>query len=187
MKRGVVEEVRKFVEEECKKPYNQYTYEVYTYHIEPVVRRAKEMAFKLGIDLELIELAALLHDIGLVRYGRDNHHITSADIAERKLNELEYPPEKIEIIKRCILTHRGSQANLREGVEEQIIADADAMAHFDTIGGLFKVNFLIQKDKGQGEITKFIREKYINSYQKLSKEAKEIIKPKYEAAMLLLT
>jgi len=186
MKKNIVEEVRKFVEEECKKPYNEYTYEVYTFHIVQVNKYAKEMAKKLGADLEIVELASWLHDIGLVKFGRENHHVTGAKVAGETLGEMGYPIERIEKVKKCIVNHRGSENSLRESVEEQIIADADAMAHFDTIGGLFKVNFLIQKDKDQGEITQFIREKYINSYKKLSKEAKDIIKPKYEAAMLLL-
>jgi len=186
MNTKIVDKIKKFVEEECKKPYNEYTYEVYTYHIIPVSKYALKLAEKLNIDKEIVELASLLHDIGLIRFGRKNHHITGAEIAEKELMKLEYPKEKIEIIKKCILNHRGSKSGMRSSKEEQIIADADAMAHFDTIGGLFKVNFLIQKDKSQGEITKFIRQKYINDYNKLSSEARKLIQDKYEAAMLLL-
>jgi len=186
MNKNIIEEIRKFVEEECKKPTNQYTFEVFTFHIIPVNKYARKLAEELGADLEIVELAAWLHDIGLVMLGRENHHITGAEIAEKKLKELGYPEEKIEKVKHCILAHRGSKNIELKSVEARIIAEADSIAHFDTIGGLFKVNFSIQKEKDQGEITEFIRQKYINSYNQLSPESKELVRPKYEAAMLLL-
>ncbi len=186
MNESIVEEVRKFVEEECRKPSNKYTYEVYDFHIVQVVKYAKEIAKKLNADLEIVELASLLHDIGLVCFGRENHHITRAEIAEEKLKELNYPEEKIEIVKKCILNHRGSVNNQKSSVEEQIIADADGMTMFDRIEGVFLAAFVYEK-LGQIEARKSARQKLINSYNKLSEDAKKIVQNKFEAAMLLLS
>jgi uncharacterized protein len=55
------------------------------------------------------------------------------NIAEKKLIELNYPTEKIELIKKCILHHRGSKKFTRENIEEQIIAEADVMSAFDNL------------------------------------------------------
>jgi len=182
---NIIEEVRKFVEEECKKPTSKYGYEPYIFHFIPMHSYAVILAEKLKADMEIVELAAWLHDIGSIIEGRANHHIVGAEIAERKLRELNYPEERIQLIKKCILNHRGSFPMEKQTKEEQIIADADAMSIFDNIGGIYRAAFTYE-NKNQGEGTNAVRQKLINSYNKISPEAKEIIKPKYNAAMLLL-
>ena len=127
-----------------------------------------------------------LHDIGSIIYGRDDHHITGAKIAEEKLKELQYPAEKIELVKKCILNHRGSQQNNRESIEEQIVAEADVMSNFDNIAGIFKATF-VYENKNQGEAKGSVRRKLENKWKQLHfKNSRKIIKPKFEAAMLLL-
>jgi len=182
---SITEEVRKFVEEECKKPESKYGYEPYITHFVPTIRYAKMLAEKKKADIEVVEIAAWLHDIGSIICGRENHHITGAEIAEKKLRELGYPADRIEKVKKCILNHRGSVDNKRESTEEQILADADGMTAFDQIEGLFNAAFRYEKLSVQ-EARKSIRRKLENCYNKLSQEAREIIKNKYEAAMLLL-
>jgi uncharacterized protein len=181
----IVEEIRKFVEEECKKPTSNYGYEPYLLHFVPTTKYAKILAEKLNADIEIVEIAAWLHDIGSIIEGRENHHITSAKIAEEKLKEFNYPKEKIEMIKHCIIAHRGSRDIERKTIEAQIIADADGMAAFDRIEGLFRAA-LVYEGLNQIEARKSVKQKLINCYNKISFEAKEIIKPKFEAVMLLL-
>lgn len=185
MEENIVEKIRKFVEEECKKPTSKYGYEPFEFHFVPVVNYAMQLAERLNADLEIIEIAAWLHDIGSIISGREDHHITGAKIAEDKLKEFDYPEDKIKKVKNCILNHRGSIGNNRESVEEKIVAEADVLSHFDCIGGLFKAAF-IYEDLSQGDAQISVRQKLINSWNKLSRESKEIIKPKYDAAMLLL-
>ena len=71
-------------------------------------------------------------------------------------------------------------------MEEQIIADADSLSHFDNISGIFKAAF-VYENKNQKEAQISAREKLIRSWDKLSPNAKKIIKPKYDAVLLLLT
>jgi len=181
----VVERIRQFVEEECKKPTSKYGYEPYPDHFIPVVKYSKFLAKKLNADVEIVELVAWLHDIGSIIYGRENHHITSSEIAEKKLIEFNYSQEKIKLVKKCILHHRGSVNLDKESIEEQIIADADAMSAFDCIWGLFQAAFIFEK-KSRIEAKNSVKQKLINSWNKISPQTREIIKPKYEAAMLLL-
>ncbi len=185
MNENIVEEIRKFVEEECKKPTSKYGYEPYEFHFIPTVNYAKKLAEELGGDLELVEIAAWLHDIGSIIYGREKHHITGAEIAEKKLKELNYPEEKIELVKKCILNHRGSIDNLRISVEEKIIAEADAMSNFEMIPGIFKAAF-VYENKNQSEAKESVRKKLQNKWNQLSDKGKELIKEKYESAMILL-
>lgn len=182
----LIEEVRKFVEEESKKPTAKYGYEPYEFHLIPMRNYAVELANRLGADIEIVEIAAWLHDIGSIINGRENHHLVGAEIAEDKLKELGYSLKKIRRVKSCILNHRGSVNNHRISLEEQIISDADALSHFDNLAGLFNAAFiegLNEKEAMQSVLTKLN-----NSWNKLSfEESKIIIKPKYEAAVLLLT
>lgn len=184
---NIVDEIKNYVESECKKPTSKYGYEPFLFHFPFVVKYAQELALELGADREVVSLAAWLHDIGSIIHGREDHHITGAKIAEEKLKELNYPQEKIDLIKKCILNHRGSKDNTRESLEEKIISDADAMNHFDNIPGIFKAAFIYEK-LNQAEAIASVRRKLENKYGKLHFEnSKKIIKPKYEAAMLLLS
>lgn len=184
-KTNIITQIRNFVEEECKKPSSKYGYEPYLYHFIQVHKYAKILAEKLKADVEVVELAAWLHDIGSIMCGRDNHHLTSTEIAEKKLRELNYPSEKIEKVKHCILSHRGSKEIKRETIEAQIVAEADAMSHFDNIAGIFQATFLFE-NQTQESAKISVKQKLTNSWEKLSPEAKEIIKDKFDAAMLLL-
>jgi uncharacterized protein len=182
----IIHKIRKFVEEESKKPTSKYGEEPFEYHFTWVAKYAEELADELGADKEIVVIAAWLHDIGSIIYGRENHHITGAEIAENKLQELGYPSEKIELVKKCILNHRGSQKNNRDSLEEKIVAEADAMSNFDNIPGIFKAAF-VYENLNQDEAKKSVRKKLENKWDKLHfDKSRNIIKPKYEAIMHLL-
>lgn len=183
----IVESVRSFVENECKKPTSMYGFEPYEFHFVPMVKYARELADKLGADKEIISIAGWLHDIGSIIEGRDHHHITGAIIAERKLRELNYSEEKIKRVKNCILNHRGSLKNKRKSLEEKIIAEADVLSNFENIGGLFKAAFEFE-GLNQKEAQESVKKKLQNKYNQLHfEDSKKIIKSRYEAAMLLLS
>jgi uncharacterized protein len=129
----IIEQVRSFVEDESKKPTSKYGYDPYLFHFIPVVNYAQTLAEQLGADKEIVSIAARLHDIGSIIHGREDHHITGTQIAEEKLQELHYSSEKIELVKKCILHHRGSKDFPRESIEEKIIAEADVMSAFENI------------------------------------------------------
>lgn len=180
-----VGEIRKFVERECKKPTSKYGYEPYPFHFVPTVKYASRLADKLGGDKEVILIAAWLHDIGSIVKGRKDHHLTGSELAEKKLRVLGYPPEKINMVKKCILNHRGSKNRKRESLEEQIVAEADVLSNFDSIPGIFKAAF-VYENKTQAEARISVRKKLENKWRQLKfDESKKIIKPKYEAVKLL--
>ncbi len=187
----IVDKVKSFVEEECKKPSAKYP-TAFKFHFISMVnlsnQLAREMNNKQEVDFEIVELAAWLHDIGSIIYGRKNHHITSTKVAEKKLRELNYPEEKINRVKLCILNHRGSreQENKRDSIEEKIIAEADAMDAFNNLTKQFLVT-LVHEGLELNEARKSVKEKLQRKWNQLElKESKKLIKPKYDAAMLLL-
>ncbi len=182
----IINEIKDFVEKECRKPSSRYGYEPFPFHFVPMASYAEKLADELGGDKEIILIACWLHDIGSIVHGREDHHITGARIAEEKLKEFQYPEERIELVKKCILNHRSSQENGRDSIEEQIVAEADAMSNFDNIAGIFKAAF-VYEDKDQGEAKDSARKKLEQKWNRLHFEkSKEMIKSKFEAAMLLL-
>ncbi|PIN79534.1 hypothetical protein COV16_03730, partial [Candidatus Woesearchaeota archaeon CG10_big_fil_rev_8_21_14_0_10_34_8] len=73
-----------------------------------------------------------------------------------------------------------------ESIEEQIVAEADVLSNFDNIAGIFKAAFVYEK-MNEGEAKDSVRKKLENKWNQLRfEDSKRIIKPKYEAAMLLL-
>ncbi|MBT3582565.1 HD domain-containing protein [Candidatus Woesearchaeota archaeon] len=88
MNTDLIEKIRAFVEEECKKPTSKYGYEPFPAHFVPMAEEiVPELADKLNADKEVLMIAAYLHDIGSIVHGRADHHITGAQIAEEKLQE----------------------------------------------------------------------------------------------------
>ena len=183
-----IKQINDLVEKECKKESNCFGYGIWSHHIIPVVKYAKLLAKKLNADVEVVELAALLHDYASIKNKDfyEDHHVYSARFAEEILVEFNYTKDKIEKVKKCILNHRGSKHEEKNTLEEKIVADADSMAHFDNIGSLFYLAFFSHEmsiDEGNDWLT----DKLKQSWNKLSlEESRELIKSKYDAAMLLL-
>ncbi|MEK6928002.1 MAG: HD domain-containing protein [Nanoarchaeota archaeon] len=185
MNEELIESIRQFVENECKKETNIFGMSAYNYHFVSVVKYAKQLANERGADIEIVALAGWLHDIGSILGDYENHHIFGAKFAEELLLKYCYPIEKIEKVKHCIIAHRGSKDIPRETVEAECICDADAMSHFDNIVALFSLALVTRKLE-VNKAKEFVREKLKRSWKKLSPLAKEIVKNKYASVMEIL-
>lgn len=184
---NVIEKIYDEVKSICMKPTNAYGIGAWDHHIELVYKIATKMCNDYNADYEIVALAALLHDIASVtnKDFTENHHIIGAEIAQELLNKYSLEEEKIELIKLCILNHRGSVLMDKTTPEEVCIADADAMAHFYSIPSLLRMVY-VEKKMSIDEGVAFVLKKLERSYNKLSEKGKKIIKPQYEAAKLLL-
>jgi len=92
-----------------------------------------------NIDLDVLRLAALLHDIGGVRELKDRsgkvcHARESAKMAQKILKEFGYPQNKINKITHCILAHRYRTGVKPETKEAEILFDADKLDALGAIG-----------------------------------------------------
>ncbi len=180
VKEEIIRNVSNLVQDQCKKESNIFGYEIWTHHIIVVVKYAKLLAKKLEADIEIVEISALLHDYASIKDKSmyDEHHIYGAIEAEQILNKLDYPKEKINMIKECIISHRGSLNIKRVTKEEICIASADAMAHIDQIPSLLHLAYCKRKmSVDEGAI--WVSDKIERSWNKLCLEAKEIIREKY--------
>ncbi|MCD6477527.1 MAG: HD domain-containing protein [Candidatus Aenigmarchaeota archaeon] len=101
-------------------------------HIIRVYNLCMNIGKKEGADLEVLGLAALLHDIGISR-GRDNHEKTGAVMAEEILKDYKDEERKKNVI-HCIESHRFSKGIKPRTLEAEILQDADRLDAIGAIG-----------------------------------------------------
>lgn len=183
----IIESVYEEVKKRCMLPSNAYGIGAWEHHIELVYKIALKNCDLYGADKNIVALAALLHDIASVtnKDFTEEHHIIGASIAEDILKEHNLSNEQVDLIKKCILNHRGSRLVEKNTPEEICIADSDAMAHFYSIPSLLRMAYVEKKmtiDEGRD----FVFQKLKRSYNKLSRQGKDLIKEEYEAAQIVL-
>ncbi|WP_406660997.1 HD domain-containing protein [Methanolobus sp. ZRKC3] len=105
-------------------------------HIERVENMCVRIQRTEGGDLQALRLAALLHDVGIVREHKEggNHAQYSAEIAQEFLAEKGADPELIKHVTSCIQTHRFSRGMKAETIEAQILQDADRLDALGAVG-----------------------------------------------------
>lgn len=183
----IEEKIYSVVKDRCEQPTNAYGIGAWEHHIKIVYELAKQYANDYEADQEIVALAALLHDIASVTNVdfTEEHHIIGAELAQEILTEEKYPNEKITLIKKCILNHRGSRLVDKTSGEEVCIADCDAMAHFYSIPSLLSMVYR-EKKLSIDEGSKFVMDKLDRSYNKMSDKGKILVKKQYDSAKNIL-
>ena len=159
-------------------------YNIYREHIQYVYKYVVMLSKDKNVDGEVLELAALLHDISMtdMSLDRSRHNEYGAGIAEQLLRESNYPEDKTQLVKRCILNHSKRRQQYRSTEEEQILVDADGLSHFDTVKTLYslpsKVMGLSEEDS-----VRFVQDKLTGDYNELSDDLKYLVKEKYDRIM----
>ncbi len=184
MRNDIIKDLKEEIYSRASKKENKFGFGVF-YHIEAVVKNAEILSKKFGADEEVVVIASWLHDIASITDYElyEEHHIHGAKIAEEILSNYHY--DKIELVKKCIINHRGSILNEKLSLEEQIVADADAISHFDNIPSLLYLAY-VQKNMQIEEGKEFVKNKLQRSYNKLSENSKLYYKEKYRKAMDIL-
>ncbi len=173
MRMDMLENIKKDIRRRCASQDNFFGFGIYE-HIESVANNAAELAKLYQADVEVCELAGWLHDIASITDFKlyEDHHIHGANMAEEILKSYNYSTDKIELVKRCILSHRGSVLKEKATKEEICVADADAISHYDTIPSLFYLAF-VQKKLNINDGIEFVKNKLERSYNKMSQQSKE--------------
>ena len=105
-------------------------------HIERVESTCMLIQSEEGGDLQIIRLAALLHDVGVVKEHREggDHAVHSAEIAYDLLMKEGVESSVIDHVVSCIRTHRFSRGHKAGSLEGQILQDADRIDALGAIG-----------------------------------------------------
>lgn len=186
MRNDIISYLEKEIKARCESENNFFGIGCY-YHICAVVENAVYLAGKYNADTEVVTIAAWLHDIASITDHAlyEEHHIHGAEIAEMILKDFDYDEKKIQLVKQCILNHRGSIPMEKHSKEEICVADADAISHFDSVPSLFYLAY-VNRGLGISEGKDFVKKKLERSYNKLSEESKKIYSDKYNEVMRLI-
>ena len=171
---------------EFDKSQNVAIDQTFDWHIQVVINNALRLGKLYGGDLELLEISALFHDYAnLIDYKKNSktHHIVSGELAEPILLKAGYSQNFVDKVKKCIFAHRGSVPQKKSTIEEIILADADAMCHIENVVELFI--WMGQCGKNVQDGNDFVKSKVKNSFAKLSERTQEMLRPKYDAIMLV--
>ena len=181
MRQEIMDRSARF-EEQTKGTKDEYN--IYREHIQYVYKYVVMLSKDKNVDREVLELVALLHDISMtdMALDRSRHNEYGAEIAEQLLRENNYPEDKTQLVKRCILNHSKRRQQYRSTEEEQILVDADGLSHFDTVKTLYslpsKVMGLSEEDS-----VRFVQDKLTGDYNELSDNLKYLVKDKYDKIM----
>ena len=116
------------VEKFAKKYYKQDPEDpkLWENHVQLVRKFALKLAEIEKADKQVVEIAALLHDIGKHK-GRENHNVISYELAKEFLKELNLDQNKKNLILKCILKHGSKYSSEDNEIEVKIIQSADAL------------------------------------------------------------
>ncbi len=100
-------------------------------HVERVTRLARYIAAREGADVEVVSVAAELHDLAR---GEPDHAERSAERAREILRARGCPEGFIERVVHCIEAHSFSGGVEPRTLEAQVLSDADKLDAMGAIG-----------------------------------------------------
>ncbi len=160
----------------------------WNFHVLKVRENALTLAKTHKASREVVELAALLHDVARAKdkHNDENHHLIGAKYAAKLLLRLGYSPKIVSAVVHCIEAHRGSKDLKPRTIEAKIMANADAMSHFDMMPLFF---YWRRSENAFPEIIPWLEKKLERDWKKklTLPGAKKIVAQKYKAIQLLLS
>jgi uncharacterized protein len=107
-------------------------------HVERVTILALKIGKKEKANLDVLEIASLLHDIGrkeeMENKGCFCHAEKGAELAEEILRKYKLDEEIIENVLHCIITHRYRNEHKPKTIEAKVLFDADKLDSIGAVG-----------------------------------------------------
>lgn len=105
-----------------------------------VLRNSLLLVRNRKVDLDVVALAAILHDVAFYSPERKEHANEGAEIAEKYLREHGYSGDLVEKVVHAIKVHAGPLVFSPRSTEAKILQDADTI---DKVGALAIATFLL--------------------------------------------
>jgi uncharacterized protein len=148
-------------------------------HVERVKKLAQHIGKKEKANLKIIEIAALLHDIGrkdeMNKKGLFCHAEHGAKIAKGILQKYKLRRDEIDDIVQCIETHRYRNNKIPKTIEAKVLYDADKLDSIGAIG--VGRDFLFAGSAGSNTL-------YTGNEKKLARSGKDYSYTKEDSAVL---
>ena len=114
-----------FVESKILPRYAAFDKAHNTEHLVRVIRRAMELALKVGADLNMVYVIAAYHDLGMAGQ-RAVHHIEGGRIlyTDARLKKW-FSQDQLKIMKEAVEDHRASASRAPRSIYGKIVAEAD--------------------------------------------------------------
>ncbi len=135
-----------------------------------------------GADLEVLEAAALLHDIG--RPEEENtgksHAEIGANMAVAFLATTTFPHQKLSQVASAIRTHRFSENFSPESLEGKILSDADKLDAIGALGLARTIAESLMQKRGLRGIIEHINQKLLKLRDLMyTKTGRQIAEPRH--------
>jgi putative nucleotidyltransferase with HDIG domain len=105
-----------------------------------VLKNSLLLAKNRKVNLDVVALSAIMHDIAAFSSERKEHAEEGAEIAEEYLRKHRYPDDLVQKVVNSIRVHAGSQVLSPRSDEAKILQDADTI---DKVGALSITTFLL--------------------------------------------
>lgn len=122
-----------FVESKILPRYAQFDKAHNMEHVVRVIRRAMDLAVKVGADLNMVYVIAAYHDLGMAG-ARAVHHIEGGKIlyTDARLKKW-FTADQLKIMKEAVEDHRASASRAPRSIYGKIVAEADRELEPDTV------------------------------------------------------
>ena len=158
-------------------------------HVERVFNLCLQLGKKLGANLLVLEIAALLHDIGRRNkkktYSNKNHAEISAEMASKflKSNDFELSQVDYDNIINSIKAHSFSNKIIPKTLEAKILSDADKLDALGAVGLYRTIGFTIKNQGGIEQVIEHLENKimklkdqlYLGFSENIAEERQRII------------
>ncbi len=134
-------------------------------HIMRVLNLCLNLGKNLSANLFILEISALLHDIGREGENRaiyyKNHAEISAEMALDflKSKDFQIPQEELDNIIHCIKAHSFSNNIVPETLEAKILSDADKLDALGAIGLYRTIGFAVKTQGGINQVIEHLENK----------------------------
>lgn len=142
--KDAVEFTRRRLEETAAQcPYNYHPWILPEHrmgHTLLVLKNSMLLAVRRKVDLDVVALSAILHDVAFYSSERKDHAIEGAKIAEKYLEKHGYSRDLTEKVVHTISVHMGPLVFEGQTIEDKILQDADTI---DKVSALAVTTFLL--------------------------------------------
>jgi uncharacterized protein len=183
----LIADIAALVQEACAAEGNVFGYGIWTHHILQVRENVRRLAPLFDADIEIVELAALLHDYAGIRDAslHSEHHLHGAEDAGRILARWGYDAERTAAVQHCIIAHRASVRHPALTPEALCVANADALAHLRQVPSLLYYAY-VHRGLCVDEGADWVAAKLRRTWNKLDAQVQRLAQAEYDAALIVL-